>query len=160
MTESAKPKKGLPLALIAIVLALVLIGGGAWWVLFKQPAQAMEIAASDDIPAAAMVKKPVFLPMDKFVVSVQGNNRLHYLMLELSLMSYNQEQMKELEEYTPVIRNAVITKLASKNYDELSSPGVIEPLQGELREHIRSNLSNIASMANVDRVLVTKMVIQ
>ncbi|MGF1691445.1 flagellar basal body-associated FliL family protein [Photobacterium kagoshimensis] len=160
MTEEVKQKSKLPLMIAAGVLTLAIAGGGGWWYLQQQKAVAVETAAIQALPATALVKKPVFLPLNKFVMSVKGDDRLHYLMLELSIMSYSEDQLKVLEDYMPVIRNAVITQVSSKNYESLSEQGVIVVLQTELKEHLGKVMNEMNSSNGIDRILITKMVIQ
>ncbi|KXI22986.1 flagellar basal body-associated FliL family protein [Photobacterium sanguinicancri] len=160
MTEEVKPKSKLPLIIAAGVITLALAGGGGWWYVQQQKAAAMEIAATQALPATAMVKKPVFLPLKKFVMSVKGDDRLHYLMLELSIMSYSEDQLKVLEDYMPVIRNAVITLVSGKDYESLSAQGVIPVLQSELKDYLGKVMNEMNSSNGIDRILITKMVIQ
>lgn len=161
MTEEVIEKKSkLPLIIAAVVLAIALAGGGGWWYFQQQAQQQIMVEATQGLPASALVKKPVFLPLKKFVVSVSGDDRLHYLMIELSLMSYSQDQLDIVGEYMPVVRNAVITLLSEQHYNELALPGVMKPLQEALREAIQSVMNDMASNKGIDQVLITKMVIQ
>ncbi|MEZ8095888.1 flagellar basal body-associated protein FliL [Photobacterium swingsii] len=160
MTEEVKQKSKLPLMIAAGALTLAIAGGGAWWYLQQQKAVLIEAASTPALPATALVKKPVFLPLTKFVMSVKGDDRLHYLMLELSIMSYSEDQVKVLQDYMPVIRNAVITLVSSKDYETLSEQGVIPVLQAELKEHLGKVMNEMNSSNGIDRILITKMVIQ
>ncbi|MGR5148906.1 flagellar basal body-associated FliL family protein [Photobacterium alginatilyticum] len=161
MTEEVKETKSkLPLIIAAVVLVVALAGGGGWWYFQQQAKQQAVAELAQNVPAAALVKKPVFLPLKKFVVSVPGDDRLHYLMMELSLMSYSQEQLDTVGEYMPVVRNAVITLLSEQHYNELAQPGVMKPLQEALRGSIQTVMNDMASSKGIDKVLITKMVIQ
>lgn len=160
MTEEVQKKSKLPLMIAAGVLTLAIAGGGGWWYLQQQKAVAVETAAAQALPATALVKKPVFLPLKKFVMSVKGDDRLHYLMLELSIMSYSEDQLKVLEDYMPVIRNAVITQVSGKDYEYLSAQSVIPTLQTELKDHLGKVMNEMNSSNGIDRILITKMVIQ
>lgn len=161
MTEENKQAKSkLPLIIAAVVLIVALAGAGGWWY-FQQQAKHVEAEVIPEaVPPAALVKKPVFLPLDKFVVSISGEDRLHYLMLELSIMSYSQEQLDLVEEYLPVVRNAIISLLSEQHYNDLAQPGVIKPLQVALREKVQTVMNDMASSNGIDQVLITKMVIQ
>ena len=144
------------------MLVVALAGGGGWWYFQQQAKQQAEqqLALAESVSTAALVKKPVFLPLTKFVVSIPGDDRLHYLMLELSLMSYNQEQLDTVQEYMPVVRNAVITLLSDQHYNDLAQSGVMKPLQLALRGAIQTVMSDMANSNGIDQVLITKMVIQ
>ncbi|PSW03544.1 flagellar basal body-associated FliL family protein [Photobacterium lipolyticum] len=158
--QENKSKKN-PLIIAAVVLVIALIGAGGWWY-FQQQAKIAEVAVDIEpqVPVAALVKKPVFLALDKFVVSVPGDDRLHYLMMELSVMSYSQEELDKLQDFLPVIRNAVITLLSEQHYNVFAQPGVMKPLQIALRDKLRSVMNDMASSNGIDQVLITKMVIQ
>jgi len=163
MNDEVKATKSkLPLIIAAVVLVVALAGGGGWWYFQQQAKQQAEqqMALAESVSTAALVKKPVFLPLTKFVVSIPGDDRLHYLMLELSLMSYNQEQLDTVQEYMPVVRNAVITLLSDQHYNDLAQPGVMKPLQLALRGAIQTVMSDMANSNGIDQVLITKMVIQ
>ncbi|WP_064601654.1 flagellar basal body-associated FliL family protein [Photobacterium sp. J15] len=157
--ENKKAKSKLPLIIAAVVLVVVLAGAGGWWY-FQQQAKHVEVPVPEAIPPAALVKKPVFLPLTKFVVSVPGDDRLHYLMLELSIMSYNQEQLDLVQEFMPVVRNAIITLLSELHYNDLTQPGIMEPLQVALREKVQKVMNDMASSNGIDQVLITKLVVQ
>jgi len=160
--ETTEKKSKLPLIIAAVVLVVALAGGGGWWYFQQQAKQQVAAAAemAKNVPAAALVKKPVFLPLTKFVVSVPGDDRLHYLMMEMSLMSYSQDQLDTVQEYIPVVRNAVITLLSEQHYNDLSQPGVMKPLQLALRDAIQKAMNDMASSNGIDQVLITKLVIQ
>lgn len=164
MADEAKQEnksKKIPLIIAAVVLVIALAGAGGWWY-FQQQAKslAMAVEVKPQVPVAALVKKPVFLELKKFVVSVPGDDRLHYLMMEMSVMSYNQDELDKLQDYLPVIRNAVITLLSKQHYNDLTQLGVMEPLQIALRDKLRRVMNDMASSNGIDQVLITKMVIQ
>ncbi|ELR67088.1 Flagellar biosynthesis protein FliL [Photobacterium marinum] len=158
--ENKKAKSKLPLIIAAVVLVVVVLAGAGGWWYFQQQAKQVEAPVPEALPPAALVKKPVFLPLTKFVVSIPGDDRLHYLMLELSIMSYNQEQLDLVEEYRPVVRNGIITLLSELHYNDLTQPGVMEPLQVALRERVQKVMNDMASSNGIDQVLITKMVVQ
>ncbi|WP_299019617.1 flagellar basal body-associated protein FliL [uncultured Photobacterium sp.] len=157
--ENKKAKSKLPLIIAAVVLVVALAGAGGWWY-FQQQAKQVEAVVPEALPPTALVKKPVFMPLTKFVVSIPGDDRVHYLMLELSIMSYSQDQLDLVQEYLPVVRNAIITLLSEQHYNDLAQPGVMKPLQVALREKIQTVMNDMASSNGIDQVLITKMVIQ
>lgn len=164
MADEAKQEnksKKIPLIIAAVVLVIALAGAGGWWY-FQQQAknQAMAVEVKPQVPIAALVKKPVFLELKKFVVSVPGDGRLHYLMMEMSVMSYSQDELDKLRDFLPVIRNAVVTLLSEQHYNDLAQPGVMKPLQIALRDKLRRVMNDMASSNGIDQVLITKMVIQ
>ncbi|KLV06599.1 hypothetical protein ABT56_08190 [Photobacterium aquae] len=162
MTEDVQPKKNNKLVLAAVaVLVLALAGGGGWF--WWQQSQANTVAlkqAQAAEGAAVRVKKPIFQPMTKFVVSVQGDQHLHYLMLEIALMGYDQAQMDLLTDYTPLIRNTVISAVSQKAYEDLTAQNAIPALEAQLLTDIRNVMQSMAGSSGLDKVLITKMVIQ
>lgn len=162
MTEEVQPKKKNTVVIIAIIVAVVgLLGSGGWW--FWQQQQAAKLVAVTNtaaIPATALVKKPVFLPLNKFVMSVPGEQRLHYLMLEITLMSYDRGQIELIEEFKPLVQNAVVSAVSQKGYDELIAKDAMQSLETKLRDDIRIVMNEMAGSNGIEKVLITKMVIQ
>ncbi|MGF1726641.1 flagellar basal body-associated FliL family protein [Photobacterium nomapromontoriensis] len=162
MTEEVQPKKKNTVVIVAIIVAVIaVLGSGGWWFWQQQQAaKVVAVAKTAAVPATALVKKPVFLPLNKFVVSVPGDQRLHYLMLEITLMSYDSAQIEMIEEFKPLVQNAVVSAVSQKNYDELTAKDAMSSLEVELRDDIRAVMNEMAGTNGIDKVLITKMVIQ
>lgn len=163
MTNTApeeQPKsKALRIAAVSGVVLLLLAVGG--WLLYTQwKDSVMEVKEDTEVAPTAMVKKPQFLAMPRFVVSLEGGARLHYLMLELSLMSYDEDKIKQMEEMMPVLRNSVVKLLNNKRFDELSQAGQLPALEEEIRIALQGRMNEMTGGKGVERVLITKMVIQ
>ncbi|GHA59057.1 flagellar basal body-associated protein FliL [Photobacterium aphoticum] len=162
MTEDVQPKKNKTAWVAAAAVAVMAaVGAGGWWYWQQQQAeQLLEVADTQAVPAAALVKKPVFLPLNKFVMSVPGKERLHYLMLEITLMSYDRQQIELIQEFKPLVQNAVVSAVSQKGYDELVAKEAMSTLELELRDGIRGVMNEMAGANGIEKVLITKMVIQ
>ena len=134
--------------------------GGVWAYTQYQDNKTLVVTGNHQATQSARVSKPQFLNLNKFIVSIPGEGRLHYLMMEMSLMSYQPEQMELVNEFLPIIRNAVITKLSEKGYQELAQTSVIPELQVVLRDEIRRVMSEMTGAHGIEQALITKWVIQ
>lgn len=157
MSQGNKSKVIL-LAIIALLL-LVLIGGGGWgyWhFVMNKPAPVKPI----EVAPAAVVKKPIFINLERFVISVQGEDRLHYMMLELSLMTYNSQFETQVQEFMPLVRNSIVTELSHEDFAKLTAPDAVATLQDKLLVAIRATMQKMTGESAVDKVLITKLVVQ
>ncbi|MGF1769175.1 flagellar basal body-associated FliL family protein [Enterovibrio makurazakiensis] len=156
--EQPKKKTFLILAIVSVVLLALAAGG--WFFYSQKNSNFVEVSADSDIAPMAMVKKPQFISMPRFVVSVEGESRLHYLMLELSLMTYDPEQQAAMTEMMPVLRNAVVKLLNGKTFDNLSVSGSLPVLEDELRDVLQAQMNEMTGSKGLERVLITKLVVQ
>ncbi|MGL4351937.1 MAG: flagellar basal body-associated FliL family protein [Plesiomonas sp.] len=156
--SQGKKSKVILLAIIALLL-IALLGGGGWgywhFVINKSvPAKPKEVAT------VAEVKKPIFINLDRFVISVQGEDRLHYMMLELSLMTYSNAFETQVQEFMPLVRNTVVTELSHEDFTKLTAPDAVAVLQEKLLTAIHTTMQKMGGEGAVDKVLITKLVVQ
>ncbi|MGL5005886.1 MAG: flagellar basal body-associated FliL family protein [Plesiomonas sp.] len=153
-------KFNIVLLIVITLLLLVLVAGGAWgywhFVMNKSATEKPQEVAT----AAAVVKKPIFINLDRFVVSVQGEERLRYMMLELSLMTYNGQFEAQVQEFMPLVRNSIVTELSHENFAKLTAPNAMTALQEKLLTAVRTTMQKSAGDSAVDQVLITKLVVQ
>lgn len=158
MSQGNKSKVIL-LAIIALLL-LILIGGagwGYWHFVMNKPAEPVKPVA---VSHAVVVKKPIFINLDRFVISVQGEDRLHYMMLELSLMTYSNQFETQAQEFMPLVRNTIVTELSHEDFAKLTAPDAVATLQAKLLTAIRATMQNMTGESAIDKVLITKLVVQ
>ena len=108
-----------------------------------------------------VAESPKYLALDKFVISVESEEVIYYMMVEMSLATSSDENLVDLNHYLPVIRNAFVTNLSQRDFttmrDYLKN---LNLLQSELLEELKKVLTK-HDMANaVNDVLITKLVIQ
>ncbi|MGL5990719.1 MAG: flagellar basal body-associated FliL family protein [Plesiomonas sp.] len=152
-------KSNVILLVIIALLLLALLGGGGWgyWhFVINKP----EPAKPQEVVTVAVVKTPIFINLDRFVISIQGEDRLHYMMLELSLMSYSNRFETQVQEFMPLVRNTVVTELSHEDFTKLTAPDAVAVLQDKLLVALRSTIQKMTGENAIDKVLITKLVVQ
>ena len=128
-----KPGGKKKLVLMLAVAAIVLGGGGVGALVYmkKQKAAAEAAAAAadgDDSDAAAPAKveqkkkgeKPVFVPMDPFVVNLADHEADRYAQIGITLEVPDEKVSEEIKTYLPAIRNNILLLLAHKSSVDLA----------------------------------------
>src|ERR1700761_7486390 len=141
---AAKPGGKKKLVVMIAVAALVLGGGGVGALVFmkKQKAAAEAAAAdaddSDATPAKHEKKKekgekPVFVPMDPFVVNLADHEADRYAQIGLTLEVGDEKVGEEIKTYMPAIRNNILLLLAHKSSAALAGSDGKELLAKQIR---------------------------
>ena len=134
------------LVLMVAVAALVLGGGGVGALVYmkKQKAAAEEAAAAaeDGDAEAAPAKhekkkekgeKPVFIPMDPFVVNLADHDADRYAQIGITLEVPDEHVGEEIKTYLPAIRNNILLLLAHKSSADLAGGDGKELLAKQIR---------------------------
>lgn len=133
------------LVLMVAVAALVLGGGGVGALVYmkKQRAAAEAAAAEEgDVADAAPVKherkrekgeKPVFVPMDAFVVNLADHDADRYAQIGIVLEVPDEHAGEEIKTYLPAIRNNILLLLAHKSSADLAGGDGKELLARQIR---------------------------
>jgi len=131
----AKPGGKKKLVIMIAVAAIVLGGGGVGALVYmkKQKAAAEEAAAAadgDDVDADAApakpakkkdkAEKPVFVPMDPFVVNLADHEADRYAQIGITLEVPDEHTGEEIKNYMPAIRNNILLLLAHKSSADLA----------------------------------------
>jgi len=95
-----------------------------------------------------------------FIVNIPSNGRLRFLQVEVQLMAKNEDDVKAIESYAPVIRNDLITLFSSQNYDDLLTPDGKENLRKSSLTLSRKILKDSTGKPCVEQVLFTNFVTQ
>ncbi len=147
------------LILLAVVLTMALTAAGTWMAMGHQT----EIKAWLGLgpKPVELSQKPLFKPLDKFVISLESETDSHYLMLELALVTHDPAQLEVIDTLKPVIRNAMVQFFSHRNVDQVRKDlQQIEQLQQALRNKLTATISNYGYQPALDEVLVTKVVLQ
>ena len=133
------------LVLMVAVAAIVLGGGGVGALVYmkKQKAAAEEAAAAaeEDGDAAPVkhekkkehVDKPVFVPMDPFVVNLADHEADRYAQIGITLQVPDEHVGEEIKNYMPAIRNNILLLLAHKSSADLAGGDGKELLAKQIR---------------------------
>ena len=131
-TPAGKPGGKKKLIVMIAVAAIVLGGGGVGALVYmkKQKAAAEAAAAAEDGDGdAAPVKsekkkekgeKPVFVPMDVFVVNLADHEADRYAQIGITLEVPDEKVSEEIKAYLPAIRNNILLLLAHKSSSDLA----------------------------------------
>jgi flagellar protein FliL len=139
-----KPGGKKKLVLMVAVAAIVLGGAGVGALVYmKKQRAAAEAAAAEDgdsdaTPAKAAKKKdkgdkPVFVPMDPFVVNLADHEADRYAQIGVTLQVPDEKSSEEIKTYLPAIRNNILLLLAHKSSADLAGGDGKELLARQIR---------------------------
>ena len=134
------------LVVMIAVAAIVLGGGGVGALVYmkKQKAAAEAAAAAEEgdaegaVPAKSEKKKdhaekPVFIPMDPFVVNLADHEADRYAQIGIVLEVPDEHVGEEIKTYLPAIRNNILLLLAHKSSADLAGGDGKELLAKQIR---------------------------
>ena len=132
------------LVLMVAVAALVLGGGGVGALVYMKKQKAAAEAAAEDGDAADTApakhekkkekgEKPVFVPMDAFVVNLADHDADRYAQIGIVLEVPDEHAGEEIKTYLPAIRNNILLLLAHKSSADLSGGEGKELLARQIR---------------------------
>ncbi|HEY8973848.1 MAG TPA: flagellar basal body-associated FliL family protein [Burkholderiaceae bacterium] len=133
------------LVLMVAVAALVLGGGGVGALVYmKKQKAAAEAAAAEDGDAADTApakheekkkkgEKPVFVPMDAFVVNLADHDADRYAQIGIVLEVPDEHASEDIKTYLPAIRNNILLLLAHKSSADLAGGDGKELLARQIR---------------------------
>lgn len=168
-SSQEKKKSGLVKIIAAVLAVIVIVGGGvfAYLTFFSggESSQNQEAALPADDMAAAPVQSPrgsadagVMYDFPAFVVNLADPAGSRYLRVSLSaeIPPKNVKLQTEIEQKLPKIKDAIITVLSSKTFEEITTPQGKISLKQELLRRINSNLVSGRLMD----VYITEFVVQ
>ncbi|KZX55684.1 flagellar protein [Vibrio sp. HI00D65] len=152
----------------ALVSATTVIGG--IWYLNKSAELSQSGAGINDFletsPLAFLTSNkseqngPSFHPLEKVVLTIKGKKQTHFVMLELAIETRRLERIKNIDDYMPMVQNALLKLFSNKTFDELQQPGTIDTLQAEIKSTLLSAFDKTDIVRNIDDVILTKYVVQ
>ncbi|GAB1535704.1 flagellar basal body-associated FliL family protein [Geovibrio sp. ADMFC3] len=160
--EGGKKKSKLKLIIIILILLIVLggAGAGAYFMFLKPKPQAagQPGAAEQEAPKAeAVAQIGELYPMEPFVVNLADPGGSRYLRVTLQLELTMTKGLKdEIDKRVPQIRDAIITILSSKRFEEINSA------QGKMimKQQIMRRINSLLASGQIANVYVTEFVIQ
>jgi len=132
------------LVVMIAVAAIVLGGGGVGALVYmkKQKAAAEAAADGDDADSAPVAHaekkkekgaKPVFVPMDPFVVNLADHDADRYAQIGITLEVPDEKVGEDIKTYLPAIRNNILLLLAHKSSADLAGGDGKELLARQIR---------------------------
>lgn len=155
--------------ILALLVVNTLVAAGSAYVSFQvlsrpQVASA-PVAAGDDnqtAPAATNggeAAEYTFFPIEKVIVSLQGEGREHYFVLDLVLQSDIETDNKKLKQIDPMVRNSVVAHLSTMSFNTLRAMPIAE-LQASLEKVVLADFASRNIVQPFAHVLVSKLVVQ
>ena len=157
--QPIKPKK--KGKLLWIVIAVLVLGGGAgaWFAL--KPGPAAERAAADNKPASPHAA-PIYYKFDPaFVVNFGGEGSARYLQVTVEAMSRDMTVVESLKNFEPAVRNDLVMLYSGQDNATLMTVEGKEKLRAATLAIIRKVLdSEGANGQGLEAVYFTSFVIQ
>jgi flagellar FliL protein len=100
-----------------------------------------------------------FLNVEKIYVNLRGNQREHYLVIDLAVQASAKIDKKELQQFAPVVRNSVVARLSGMRYEVVRSLSIAE-LQLLLEEALRQDVFERNLRVSFEHLLVNKLLAQ
>lgn len=100
-----------------------------------------------------------FFPIEKVIVSLQGESREHYFVLDLVLQADLETDPKKLEQIDPMVRNSVVAHLSSMTFEKLRGMPIAE-LQSSLEGALFDDFASKKLAMPFANVLVSKLIVQ
>lgn len=150
--DTAAPKKSKKKRLILIGVTLLVLGGGsgAWFAL--KPAQGTQDPQAE-APAA-----PVFMPLEPFVVNLQGGEQ--YLQTDITLQLEDEAQLEAIKLHMPRVRSRLLSVLSSMDAESLAKEEDKIKLAQAIKVQVQRPFDSKGKAQKVKDVLFTSFVIQ
>lgn len=100
-----------------------------------------------------------FFPIQKVIVSLQGEGREHYFVLDLVLQADIEAETKKLEQIDPMVRNSVVAYLSAMSFAQLRAMPIVE-LQAALEKVLLEDFASRKLAVPFAHVLVSKLIVQ
>lgn len=92
-------------------------------------------------------------------MSLQGEGREHYFVLDLVLQSDIETDNKKLKQIDPMVRNSVVAHLSTMSFNTLRAMPIAE-LQASLEKVVLADFASRNIVQPFAHVLVSKLVVQ
>ncbi len=155
--------------ILALLLVNTLVAAGSAYISFQvlsrpQGAEGAALANAAGKGVASVgnsgeAEEYQFFPIEKVIVSLQGDGREHYFVLDLVLQADVDTDNKKLKQIDPMVRNSVVAHLSSLAVNQLRSMSIAE-LQTTLEKVVQADFASRQIVQPFAHVLVSKLVVQ
>lgn len=121
--------------------------------------ESSEADTSAAVVNSAEAEEYKFFPIEKVIVSLQGDGREHYFVLDLVLQADVDTDNKKLQQIDPMVRNSVVAHLSSMAFNQLRAMPIAE-LQTNLEKVVQADFASRQVIQPFAHVLVSKLVVQ
>ncbi|WP_299809731.1 flagellar basal body-associated protein FliL [uncultured Shewanella sp.] len=151
MSSTKKSSKRITMTLLVISWTAAI-----FWIGWQSP----QLIGGPFITEEPEIKSAKFYPLEKFVISIPGDEYPHYLLLEMAFKSRSQNAETTIKQADPVIKNSLMKMFSHKHFNELNNAQQFESLQKEAHSLLSTVLAENDFAIELDDVLFTRMVIQ
>ena len=151
--------------LLMLVLNMVIALGGSAFNYYQfesfKAAGVAPVGAEGAEPASEpeATAEYTFFPIEKVIVSLQGEGREHYFVLDLVLQADIEADAKKLAQLDPMVRNSAVAYLSGLRFDELRGMPIAE-LQAALEKVLFDDFASKKLSTPFVHVLVSKLIVQ
>lgn len=138
------------LVLIVTVVVVVLVMGG------EDDVTSSTQNAKKTTKEISQAKLGPIVALDQFIVNLADSAGRRYLKTKIQLELSGSELAEEVENKTPLIRDAIIRTLSSKTYEEVST----QSGKARLKEEILGNINRNLIDGEVRGIFFTDFVVQ
>lgn len=168
--DATKKLKILIFAMAGLVVISIAAMGGVYFAMSGSAESGQETTTSAQIQtekAKADQASPVvsatpyfykFLP--PFVMNLPTKGRVRFLQIEVEVMAVSSDALKDVETYSPLIKNDLLQLYSSKKYDDIIIPAGREKLRQESLQVVNRILLENTGKESVKQVLFTSFVAQ
>ncbi len=158
-------KKGGKKKLIFLLLVLILLaaaGAGGYFFFIKKkkkPAPTPAAPPTATVPGAPVTGATApqfFYTLDTFIVNLADEGGTRYLKVDMTLALSNKEVEKEIEKKLPLIRDAIITVISNKYYQDIATPAG----KLALKREIMARVNMLINTGKVIDIYFTDFVVQ
>lgn len=151
--------------LLMLVLNMAIALGGIAFNYYQLESLRAGVAAPVGVAEAETAGEPeetaeyTFFPIEKVIVSLPGEGREHYFVLDLVLQADIEAEAKKLEQLDPMVRNSAVAYLSGLRFDELRGMPIAE-LQTALEKVLFDDFAGKKLAVPFVHVLVSKLIVQ
>ena len=155
--------------ILALLVVNTLVAAGSAYISFQVLSRPQVVSASvamnesdagsSSAANSGEAEEYKFFPIEKVIVSLQGDGREHYFVLDLVLQTDVDTDNKKLKQIDPMVRNSVVAHLSSMAFTQLRSMPIAE-LQASLEKVVQADFASRQIIQPFAHVLVSKLVVQ
>ncbi len=161
-----KKKGGKKIIFLLLIIIILLVAGGAagYFFLVKKKSKPASAPSAGAPPAASVPGAPAggtaapqfFYTLDTFIVNLADEGGTRYLKVDMTLALSNKEVEKEIEKKLPLIRDAIITVISNKYYQDIATPAG----KLALKREIMARVNMLLTTGKVIDIYFTDFVVQ
>ncbi len=148
MSDEQSKSSGSNLMMPMIILVIIVVVVGVWYITRTGVLMTPEPAT------------PSFYDMAPVIVNLEGDRPKHYLKVAPVIVSKNPELEVVLEDYKPMIRSYLLSRLRQERVDALGTQNSYERVRQSVTEGIKALVLEHSGVDHVDDVIFTEFVIQ